>query len=150
LPVADKQFNVVVSVDALEHVARPQRAAFLGELVRVCRSTLLINTPAARSMEAQRIVFALTGHRFIGEHVNLVLPSADETKAQLYQFDANISISVIELTSIAAWMPWFVLLQKDRPSAMALSTVLKQNSDLSNRAPYLYDLLVCTLAPLGQ
>ena len=145
VPVGDRQFNVVVSVDALEHVERPQRAAFLRELVRVCRSTLLINTPAARSMDAQRTAYALTGHRFIGEHVNLVLPSADETAAQLRQIDSNVAISTVEFTSIAAWMPWFVLLQKDRPSAMVVSAVLKENTALSNQSPYLYDLLVCTL-----
>lgn len=44
------------------------------------------------------------------------------------KFDLLLSIVVNSFTSIAARrMSWFVLLQKDRPSTMTLSTVLKTN-----------------------
>src|SRR3989344_7846353 len=50
IPLPDKHFDAVVSIDALEHLPRKDRPTLLQELVRVTRSKLFINFPEARSM----------------------------------------------------------------------------------------------------
>ena len=90
LPVENKSFDVVVSIDALEHVQQTDRAFFLQELVRVCRKHLFINFPEARSTCAQNIALQLTNNRMIREHVEYVLPSAGGVTRFLQQKGAHI------------------------------------------------------------
>lgn len=87
IPLSDKSIDTVVSIDALEHVERKDREVFLRELVRVCKTTLLINFPEARSMPAQELVLSLTGNQFIQEHVEYVLPSCAETVRVINSLD---------------------------------------------------------------
>lgn len=46
LPVKDNSFDVVVSVDSLEHVPDPQKAEYCHELKRVARGYVIIHCPA--------------------------------------------------------------------------------------------------------
>ena len=43
LPFEDDSFDVVISVDTLEHVPKPKREHFLHELKRVCKDTILMH-----------------------------------------------------------------------------------------------------------
>ena len=45
LPFADDSFPVVISVDTLEHIARPARTAFLSELKRVAKEAVILTCP---------------------------------------------------------------------------------------------------------
>ena len=45
LPISDASFPVVVSVDTLEHIPRAVRSAFLRELKRVAKETLILTCP---------------------------------------------------------------------------------------------------------
>jgi SAM-dependent methyltransferase len=45
LPFADASFAVVISVDTLEHIPRPARAAFLRELKRVTKEAVILTCP---------------------------------------------------------------------------------------------------------
>ena len=46
LPFADAAFDTVVSVDALEHVPPPDRAAFVGEIARCAARRAVIACPS--------------------------------------------------------------------------------------------------------
>ena len=79
MPFPDKHFEVVVSIDALEHLPRKDRPKLLQELVRVTRSKLFVNFPEARSMSAQKVVLSIFNNKFIQEHVDYQLPTQEET-----------------------------------------------------------------------
>jgi SAM-dependent methyltransferase len=142
LPFPDKHFNVVVSIDALEHVPRPERSALLKELVRVTKSKLFINYPEARSMDAQKQVLSLIPNKFIKEHVEYVLPSRDETIANITSLYPNIEINATGHTSINIWVAWYVLFHTMKERGLAISEFLKTREQV-NQDPFLYDLLEC-------
>ncbi|HLC84901.1 MAG TPA: class I SAM-dependent methyltransferase [Candidatus Nanoarchaeia archaeon] len=143
LPFLDGHFDVVVSIDALEHVPRGQREQLLHELVRVCRKNLFINFPEARSMPAQKQVLSLVQNRFIQEHVEYNLPRREETIATLKGLCPKIKINAIGHTSIAVWVPWYVLFHTMKGRGLSVSAFLKIRENEVNSGPFLYDLLEC-------
>lgn len=146
IPVTDSSFDVVVSVDAIEHVERAERPAFVHELLRVCKRKLFINYPAARSLPIQEIALKLTGNKFIKEHVEYQLPNKDEVEQMIKDCDKrSISINTIEHTSISAWLPWYVLFQLDKKAGMSVANHMKARWQDTNAAPFLYDLICCTV-----
>ena len=82
LPFADRAFDVVVSLDTLEHVPRSGRADFVKELGRVTRDALLLTAPfdGSRVSEAESILAGFLryrlkiDHRFLEEHLEHGLP----------------------------------------------------------------------------
>jgi len=145
LPFPDKHFEVVVSIDALEHVPRADRPAFLKELVRVTRSKLFINYPEARSMDAQKNVLALVDNKFIREHVEYRLPHRRETINTLMQFYPEMKIKAIGHTSMNVWIAWYVLFHTMKERGLTISEFLKAREKQTSRAPFLYDLLECDM-----
>jgi hypothetical protein len=85
LPFPDRSFDVVVSVDALEHLPDGQRAAFVKELARITGDSLLITAPFAAPQvdEAESILAAFLekrlnmDHRFLSEHREHGLPDQE-------------------------------------------------------------------------
>jgi len=148
LPLEAKSFDVVVSIDALEHVERKDRERFLCELVRVCRRNLLINFPEARSACGQEVALKLTGNRFIREHVEFGLPSKEETIEMLLRIDGKLSIQSFGHTSTNVWLPWYTLFQMNKEAALAISAHLKANSieEVATATPFLYELITCTFS----
>ncbi|MCB0873714.1 MAG: class I SAM-dependent methyltransferase [Thermoleophilia bacterium] len=51
LPFVDGAFDTVLSLDALEHVPRPERAGFVREICRVAGSRAIIACPSAEAAE---------------------------------------------------------------------------------------------------
>ncbi|MBI4146468.1 class I SAM-dependent methyltransferase [Candidatus Woesearchaeota archaeon] len=145
LPFPDGHFDVVVSIDALEHVPRGQREQLLRELVRVCRKSLFINFPEARSMSAQRQVLSLVQNKFIQEHVEYNLPGREETTATLKRLCPDIKINAVGHTSISVWVPWYVLFHTAKDRGLAISAFLKDRKNEVNQPPFLYDLLECSM-----
>jgi hypothetical protein len=91
LPFRDRTIEVVTSLDALEHVRPPERAAFVAELVRVTRCRLVLccplGTPAHERAERdiQRWHRELTGsdHPWLAEHLEHGLPRQADLEAWL-------------------------------------------------------------------
>lgn len=84
LPFCDRAFETVVSLDALEHVPRPDRAGFVSELIRVSASRVVLACPTdeAAAIDALlgRLLVALGGGipPWLSEHQEHVLPSREE------------------------------------------------------------------------
>lgn len=85
-PFSSGAFDVVVSLDTLEHVPREARAFFVSECLRTARETIIIaapyGTPGHAMYEARldQLQLQVTGHphRWLHEHVVNGLPDADE------------------------------------------------------------------------
>jgi ubiquinone/menaquinone biosynthesis C-methylase UbiE len=92
LPFADGAFDVVVSVDSLEHVPPQHRPSYLDELSRVARHRVVLHFPTVGSGEFQGSRFdALFQHRYglmlrrdknIEEHLQNGLPDIHEIAAR--------------------------------------------------------------------
>ncbi len=82
LPFPNASFDVVVSLDTLEHVPGERRHAFVAELGRVTRDALLLAAPfhSSRVAEAESILAGFLqhrlklDHRFLQEHLEHGLP----------------------------------------------------------------------------
>ncbi|MDH3936014.1 MAG: class I SAM-dependent methyltransferase [candidate division Zixibacteria bacterium] len=77
LPVADNEYDCVVSLDVLEHVPPDQRSDFLKEVLRVTSRYLFLSTPykSQLHLKLERRLFDLhrrafhTDHPFLKEHL---------------------------------------------------------------------------------
>ncbi len=142
IPFPDKHFDVVVSIDALEHLPRSDRPKLLQELVRITRSKLFLNFPEARSMGAQKAVLSILDNKFIREHVDYKLPSQEETLSLLKEIHPTVKIITFSYVNIYSWLAWFVLFHTDKERGLKVSKFLKEHAnDLT--PPFLYDLLEC-------
>ncbi len=78
LPFQDASFDLVVSLDVLEHIPPGDRRRFLAELERVAARALIIGCPEAGSAvtaaEARLKEGLMKGHSFLEEHAALGLP----------------------------------------------------------------------------
>jgi Methyltransferase domain len=86
IPYPDASFEVVVSLDVLEHIDRQSRAVHLTELARVAAHRIVLCCPLGtpEHVEAERELAAwyreTTGspHRFLEEHIERGLPTETE------------------------------------------------------------------------
>ncbi len=122
IPCADRSYEFVVSIDALEHVPPADRFRFLSELTRVSESLCLINIPNPATMPAQKLVASLTGHPFIKEHVELGLPERSWIEESFSKL--GFSCQLIPSTSLAMWVAQFTLSQVNAEAAEATSRYL--------------------------
>ncbi len=92
LPFRAKAFDLVVASDTLEHVPRPERPAFVDELLRVASHCVIMIGPFSSEQTGQaeyglREYLAATGrvHLQLEEHFEQGLPSAGDLRALLAQ-----------------------------------------------------------------
>lgn len=110
LPFADGSFDVVCSLDVLEHIPDPDRAAFLGEIMRVARHAALLINPI-QSLEADVAEETLDEYiRWImdaqqaqlAEHREFGLPDFDRTAGQFAQ--AGWQTQTFRLANVYNWL----------------------------------------------
>lgn len=58
----DDSYDAVVAVDVLEHIEPDKRALAISEFARVAKKHVILNYPCLESMEAQKLVYKLTGN----------------------------------------------------------------------------------------
>ncbi len=106
LPFKDDSFDVVCSIDVLEHIPQNQRAQFIKELKRVAKKRIIlsfpIGTPEHEAYERQTQKWLESKKKnvtYLKEHIRFHLPKEDEilklTKNQkmaiVYSGDINVN-----------------------------------------------------------
>jgi hypothetical protein len=88
LPFRDKTFDLVISLDTLEHLPREHRQAFCTELIRTATGGVIIGFPegtaAAKqdaTLEAYYVKEHGTTHPYFVEHRNYGVPKGEEVSA---------------------------------------------------------------------
>lgn len=137
-------YEVVASVDALEHVAPERRNEFLGQLLKVAKKHCLINFPSRRSKAAQELVLSLTDNPLVREHVIWELPCALEVES--YCNGLSFKTEILKHTSTAQWVSQYLLQtvspdHADKVNRYLLAEHMDQPVDIA-----LYDLVIATRA----
>ncbi len=90
LPFNDKQFDIVLLSDVLEHLPRDQRKKALGEAVRVGMKAVIIGGPfGSRAAEQDRELAQFSKkklgrmHKFFIDHLKFGLPEISDIKSYL-------------------------------------------------------------------
>lgn len=85
LPFKNNSFSAVCAIDVLEHIPKGQRTAFLKELVRVAKKTIILSFPIGTERHKQQeseIYRWLKDRRrdvtYLKEHVRYGLPTREE------------------------------------------------------------------------
>ena len=116
LPFGDDTFDVVVSLDTLEHVVPASREAFLAETARVARRWALVVCPydtpgvadadtALRAYVAKRFAADLPTIRILDEHLGYGHPSLEHSRAALA---AHGDVAVIPSGRLDRWLAWML------------------------------------------
>lgn len=140
LDITCEPYEVVVSIDALEHVAPEMRDLFLGELTRSAREWCFINYPARRTADAQKLVYELTNNALVKEHVEWALPSAEEVTAFLC--DRGFVCETIEHTSVSQWVSQYILQSASSNAAALVNSYLQSVPAKEPAGLALYDLVI--------
>ncbi|HEU0131435.1 MAG TPA: glycosyltransferase [Mycobacteriales bacterium] len=132
LPFADGAFDLVVSMDMLEHVPRPDRARVVAELLRVARpgAVVVCGVPAGRAAErADRWLDALhtarrgEPHPWVREHLDLGLPGRGELVRAFRDVGAR-KVVVRGNVNVAVWRLMHRVLESDDPGLLARRATL--------------------------
>ncbi len=86
IPFSDRNFDLVISTDMLEHVDKPFRAPAIREMLRVSKNYLILGVPCGNGLisKAEEIIGnqykSVTGreHPFLNEHKFYGLPSEEK------------------------------------------------------------------------
>ena len=104
LPFPDSSFEMVVSLDVLEHIPPESRGRFLGELSRVSSKWILLGAPFS-SPEVEKAESALVsdlGLHFLSEHSELGLPE-EGLVTEYFQSDKKDNILRFENGGLLNW-----------------------------------------------
>jgi hypothetical protein len=142
IPVPDRAYDVVVSIDAIEHLPLEQRGGLLAELARVTGSICLVNFPNKATMPAQELVYKLTGNPFVREHVEFGLPEKQRVVEQMQGH--GFECLAVPSTSLALWAAQFTLSNLHPEAAAAVSRYLVTAHREEPFSVPLYLLIICT------
>ncbi|MCC5874817.1 MAG: methyltransferase domain-containing protein [Candidatus Sumerlaeia bacterium] len=115
LPFGDDSFDVVTTIDVLEHIPPKHRPLFLSELCRVCRSTVIIAAPFHHEATAQLESLLNTAHEnifgdahpWLGEHVEHGLPKLREIFEAMP--GSHGIVEAVENYDLGKWFTWQLL-----------------------------------------
>ncbi len=100
LPFDDKSFDIVTSIDVIEHVSPKKRSKFLEELLRVAKKRVIFSTPLGtkghiKSEEELLKIFEKkkVKSNFLKEHLKNGLPSLKELKNYLKSYHFKVFYS---------------------------------------------------------
>lgn len=100
LPFNNKCFDVVTSIDVIEHVPKKDRKKFINELLRVAKKKVIISAPLGNKqhIEAEKELLRLLVQRslnssYLEEHIKNGLPTNEELREYVRKFQHEISYS---------------------------------------------------------
>lgn len=129
LPFKDNCFDVVASLDVLEHIPADKRPEFLGELSRVARGSVVLSAPF-HDPEIERVEALLfreikdlhgVEHEQLREHARNGLPEVDDVSGFLgRRFPANIDFPYGNLSRwlILQLIENFFLFRRNSPAIL--------------------------------
>lgn len=135
-------YEVVVSIDALEHVPPADRKSFLEQVSKASKHKCFINFPARHALKAQRLIYDLTGNPLVKEHVEWQLPDRDEVRESLEQ--KGFRVETIGYASLALWVSQYMLQTVSPEIASTVNKYLIEEHLSEPVGVWLYDLLIGT------
>lgn len=140
-PAASQSYDLVASVDVLEHIQPADRRKALAELTRVARRFIVFNYPHKATKAAQQLVYRATNNSLIREHVEWDLPEADE----ILQFmqSSGFSGEAHAHSSLAVWLGQYLTLNLAPEKARELNQYLIANHAQEPFTTPLYELVLC-------
>ncbi|HEY9733772.1 MAG TPA: class I SAM-dependent methyltransferase [Drouetiella sp.] len=144
--IAENSYDIVISIDALEHIEPAERKRFLETSARAARTHCFINFPAQRSANAQALIYELTGNPLVHDHVRWNLPDSREVEKQLT--DCGYASRTIEHTSIAQWVSQYLLQGSDAEKASKACQYLINHHFEESGVALLYDLVIAVRTEL--
>ncbi|MBX9952867.1 MAG: class I SAM-dependent methyltransferase [Candidatus Obscuribacterales bacterium] len=114
--ITAQSYDVVVSIDALEHVPPDERQAFIQQLSNAAREYLFINFPGQQTASAQQLIYQLTNNPLVKEHVLWQLPDRNQVRDLVAR--AGFEACIKQHTSLAQWISQY-LLQTAAPDVAA-------------------------------
>jgi hypothetical protein len=105
--ITAQSYEVIVSIDALEHVPPDERQSFTQQLSSAAREYLFINFPGQQTADAQQLVYELTDNPLVKEHVIWQLPDRNQVKDWVER--AGFEVCLKQHTSLAQWISQYLL-----------------------------------------
>ncbi len=110
LPFPDRSFDLVASLDTLEHIMPERRAQFLEELARVSNNLVVLAAPfrSRVSQEAEEMIFGFIRahlgyeHAYFKEHLERGLPDMVETES--YFVSQNFHTLILPNGRLDRWI----------------------------------------------
>jgi methyltransferase family protein len=173
MPFADREFDVVLALDLIEHVLAKDRQTVLAELGRVAARRIIVGCPAGQAaLEADRKlpgVYAFAGHpvpSWLEEHFENGFPEPAELRTGLEPFgdvtllgneSARAHVLMMRVHVVAHWLRPFKAMMRLlgaplRPGARGrplVSTVLKVVRGF-DRAPTYRTIAVVDVSPPAE
>ena len=111
LPFDDESFDIVISIDTLEHVPGDEREMFIKELIRTAKLKVILacpfDDPLVSAME--KAIYAITKHPFLEEHIKYGLPSLPQTLGVIETM--GLFYTIYNNDPLIAWASWILLHQ---------------------------------------
>jgi hypothetical protein len=148
LPLADKEVDVSVALDVLEHIPPPERAFFIGELARVSRRACIFAFPIAGAAPVEEFVLHLTGSKWLAEHKEHGLPDPGEIEIIFKKL--GLKFARHPNASLASWMAMMLLMYgvQDEATRGEISNFFSRHFyQVENREPVYRYIYVCQAAP---
>lgn len=146
-PAAALSYDVVASIDVLEHIEPRDRENALRELARVARKFIVLNYPVRETSEAQKLVLKATNNPLVREHVQWELPDTANVVALMQ--DLGFSVKVVPHGSLAVWLGQYLTLNLAPDSASEMNRYLVEHHCDEPFSTPLYHLVICTRVSSG-
>lgn len=146
-PARALSYDVVASIDALEHIDPQDRESSLRELAHVARSLIVLNYPCRGTTEAQRLVLKATNNPLVREHVEWELPNSDEVVASMENL--GFSVKLKPHASLAVWLGQYLTLNLAPEAAKEMNRYLVDHHCDEPFSTPLYHLVICSRVKPG-